>query len=218
MNGTKLGMEKGSLRLSAYGGQEDIYTGGFQPTPWPEFTGPMVTDGLVGFRLQDIPVPAKGSDLLVLVRYKGQPLKTLPANRPRETGISLTNSKTKAPIGKMTAYLPSDGFDAGFFFSTVAGGNKDLDFVFRGTEPVWIESIQVFAHPDVMIREFEKGLVLVNPSDHPYTFDLEKLTPGKRYRRLRGSSQQDPKTNDGSPVEGTLTLEPRDGLFLIRDM
>ena len=65
-----------------------------------------------------------------------------------------------------------------------------------------------------MIGEFDNGLVLVNPSDHPYTFDLEKLTAGKRYRRLRGSPQQDPQINNGAAVEGPVPLGPRDGLFL----
>ena len=67
-----------------------------------------------------------------------------------------------------------------------------------------------------MYREFERGLVLANPSPRPYTFDLATLFPGRSFRRIQGSPRQDPATNNGAPVAGTLTLGPKDALFLVR--
>ena len=58
--------------------------------------------------------------------------------------------------------------------------------------------------------------MLANPSDSSYEFDLSTISPGIRYRRLRGSLQQDPTTNNGKPVGDTVTLAARDGLFLVR--
>ena len=67
-----------------------------------------------------------------------------------------------------------------------------------------------------MYREFEHGLVLANPSDHPYEFDLAELFPGESFTRIQGSANQDRETNDGSPVDGKVRLQARDGLFLAR--
>jgi acyl-CoA reductase-like NAD-dependent aldehyde dehydrogenase len=64
---------------------------------------------------------------------------------------------------------------------------------------------------DLLIEETGKPI-----DNAEYDFDLRKIAPGVRYRRLRGSSQQDPTTNNGRPVGDTVTLAPRDGLFLVR--
>jgi hypothetical protein len=57
-------------------------------------------------------------------------------------------------------------------------------------------------------RDFQNGVVLVNPTDRSRTVTLE---PG--LRRLAG--RQDPAVNDGSAV-GRLTLRSRDGIVLRR--
>lgn len=107
-------------------------------------------------------------------------------------------------------------FTSGFTFNAVKSPRVDLEFEFDGGEPVWITRLTAHAHADAMVREFERGAILANPSPRPYVFDLAKLFPGKTFRRLRGSSRQDPKTNDGRPVTGPLTLGPQDALFLVR--
>lgn len=43
---------------------------------------------------------------------------------------------------------------------------------------------------------------------------LSRLFPGRKLRRLHGSPEQDPTTNDGSPAPAKLTLQPKEGLFL----
>jgi hypothetical protein len=68
-----------------------------------------------------------------------------------------------------------------------------------------------------MYREFERGLVVANPSPRPYAFNLEKLFPGKTFRRLKGSSLQDRAANNGAAVRGVLELGPKDALFLIKN-
>ncbi len=61
------------------------------------------------------------------------------------------------------------------------------------------------------------GVVLANPAPHDYEFNLATLFPNAKLRRLRGSAQQDPETNDGSPVSGKLTLGAKEGLFLVKE-
>ena len=91
-----------------------------------------------------------------------------------------------------------------------------LRFEVEGAGPIWLSKITTHAHADATYRLFENGLVLANPSDAPYEFDLRQTAPGVRYRRLRGSSQQDPVTNNGQLVGDTVTLAACDSLFLVR--
>jgi hypothetical protein len=65
-----------------------------------------------------------------------------------------------------------------------------------------------------MYREYERGVVLVNPGPRPYRFPLARLFPGRNYRRLKG--RQDPAVNSGAPVGAEVELGPRDALFLTR--
>jgi hypothetical protein len=120
------------------------------------------------------------------------------------------------PVRTMT-WLGDRPFTSGFYFRDVRSETVDLEWVVEGPEPISIESIRVHAHADAIYREFEHGLVLANPSPRPYQFDLAGLVPGARFRRLQGSPEQDPAANDGTPVGPTLTLRPKEGLFLVRE-
>ncbi len=120
------------------------------------------------------------------------------------------------PVRYMS-WLNDREFESGYYFREVKSKSIDLEWVIEGTEPVWITSVTAHQHPDAIYRRFEHGLVLANPSPRPYVFELSKLFPARAFRRLRGSSRQDPQTNDGSPVEGKLVLQPREGLFLVDD-
>ena len=57
-------------------------------------------------------------------------------------------------------------------------------------------------------RDFEGGVVLVNPGSSPTEVDL-----GGTYRKIQGT--QDPAINDGSLVT-KVTIGPKDGLILLR--
>ena len=63
---------------------------------------------------------------------------------------------------------------------------------------------------EVWRRDFQNGVVLVNPTGSKKTVKLE---PG--LRRLAGN--QDPAVNDGSAV-GQVTLGPKDGIVLLRQL
>jgi hypothetical protein len=120
------------------------------------------------------------------------------------------------PVRFMT-WVNDKDFTSGFYFSDIRSSQVDLEFIMESAEPVWLKELAAYAHPDAMYREFERGLVVANPSPRPYTFDLERLFPGKRFRRLKGTANQDTQTNDGSAVGSRLTLEPKDALFLVRE-
>ncbi|MFW5692822.1 MAG: hypothetical protein ACOCWL_01265 [Thermoguttaceae bacterium] len=117
---------------------------------------------------------------------------------------------------RFMTWVDPETFTSAFYFGDVRSPAIDLRMTIEGTEPAWIESITVHRAPDTLYRRFENGLVLLNPALHPVTFDLEAIAPGESFRRLRGSSRQDPTTNNGRPVGRYVTLGPKDGLFLVR--
>lgn len=122
----------------------------------------------------------------------------------------------QTPPVHFSTWMNEKDFPAGFYFKDIRSPQVDLEFVVESSEPVWLSRITAHGHPDVMLREFEHGLVLANPSLRPCTFDLAKLFPGQAFRRLKGTPQQDAKTNNGQLVEARITLGAQDALFLVR--
>lgn len=154
-----------------------------------------------------------GEDLTVNFTARAAPWTGYPVEVARR--MTVTVSTDANPKGNAT-FVNTRPFSPRLYFRNVQGPKVGLRFEVEGAEPIWLSKITTHAHPDATYRLFENGLVLANPSDASYEFDLRKIAPGFRYRRLRGSSQQDPATNNGQPVGDTVTLAPRDGLFLVK--
>jgi hypothetical protein len=179
-------------------------------------------DSEIRFELGD--VPCDGSELTVIVTARGEPLQGYPPEYPRlmvagvQKGLPLPGPEDRifSEPNRFASYVNQKEFTSGFFFSNLDQGRVDLEFSIEGPEPIWITKLEAYCHPDAMYREFEDGLVLASPSHHPYEFDLAELFPGQKFRRLQGSPQQDPETNDGSQVGDTVELQGKDGLFLVR--
>ena len=113
-------------------------------------------------------------------------------------------------------WLNNRPFDSVFYFRDIRSSTIRLTIRIEGPEPVTLDRLEVYAAPDAMVRVFEHGLVLANPSLAPYTFDLETLSPGRRYQRLTATSRQDTTTNSGAPVQSPVQLGALDALFLRR--
>jgi len=133
-----------------------------------------------------------------------------------DVAVLAPNEDVPTPPVRYMTWLNNREFTSGFYFSDVRSKQVDLEWRVEGSEPIWISSIRAHAHADAIYREFEHGLVLANPSPRPYRFDLERLFAGCEFRRLRGSAEQDPAANNGAAVGGTLTLGPKEGLFLVK--
>jgi len=129
------------------------------------------------------------------------------------TGPAGREAVTEA-VRHMT-WAGGEAFTSHFYFSSVRSETVDLAIEVEGAAPVWIEEASAHGAADAMVRVFEKGIVLANPSPRNQVFDLERLAPGRRLRRLRASPHQDPETNTGEAVGRTVTLGPKDGLFLV---
>jgi hypothetical protein len=152
-----------------------------------------------------------GPDLFLQFVIRAGTMRGYPSDVPRLMRVKLHGSRDR---GFMT-WAGKENFTAGFYFKDIKNSNVDLEFSTEGEEPLWISNITAHAQPDVMFRTFENGVVLANPALHPYTFDLTRLFPDKSFRRLRGSSRQDPITNNGTKVGSELTLPAQDAVFLV---
>lgn len=168
----------------------------------------------IRFRLSD--VPCKGPDLVVLLTARGQCRQNCRPEAARLMKVAAVSEGR--PVGRsdgVMAFINDKSFESSYYFCNLEADKIDLEFTVEGIEPVWIEQIAVYAHPDAMYREFENGIVLANPSPRPYTFDLTELFQRRRFRRLQGSQRQDPVVNNGSVVGNRVKLGGKDGLFLI---
>ena len=212
----------------------DLLGGGGAPIAadiLPRFTGGAVqfelSDGVlkvspvdmktseIRFRLNGI--RCSGADLLVSVTARGDAMRGYPAEAARLMYVgACTSGGQVEKNNRFMTWVNGDAFDSSFYFSNIDSPEVDLEFTVEGSEPVLICGIKAYAHPDVIYREFQNGLVLANPASRPYGFDLAALFPGQTFRRLRGSPTQDTICNDGSIVGGRLQLGPKEGLFLVR--
>jgi hypothetical protein len=157
-----------------------------------------------------ITLPANNVDLVVAFTAHAAPSHGNAAEIARMAQVSFGASQPSA------LWINQNAFKYYHSRSDARGEQVEWHFEIEGGEPLWIDNLAAYAYPDAMYREFENGLVIANPSLHPFAFDLPRLLPNKAWRRLRGSPLQDPKTNDGTIISGAVTLAARDALFLRR--
>lgn len=121
-----------------------------------------------------------------------------------------------APGMSAMTWMNERPFTSTFYFRELRAAKVNLSFEVEGPEPVTLQAISAHLQGDAVYRVFENGIVLANPSLKPYTFDLAALSPGRKYRRLQASPNQDLAANNGAAVGDTITLGERDALFLVR--
>jgi hypothetical protein len=176
-------------------------------------TSPIVSNGNLIYTQS---LHCAGSDLLVVVRASADPLTGYPESYARLMRATVSGQSYSSYLLEPMSWVGSNEFESTFYFRGLADSNVSFALEIEGTNAVTIHSMSAYDAPDVMVRVFENGLILANPSQTSYTFDLDVLTPGRTYRRLNASSEQDATANNGTAVGGQVTLGGVDGLFLIR--
>ncbi|SED49913.1 hypothetical protein [Ruania alba] len=166
------------------------------------------------FVIPEVEVP--GGDLVLAMTVSGENLDSYSPDIGRLLKVAVTPAGSLDTDDVLLTYIDSTPRQATLYFQNIAAGSIDLRFLAEGPGSVTLHNLRLHAGPDVMIREFEHGLVLANPSGAPHTFDLSALFPDHAFRRLQGTPEQDPNTNDGSPVGANVTLAALDGLALRR--
>ncbi|ABK17346.1 hypothetical protein [Syntrophobacter fumaroxidans] len=161
------------------------------------------------------PVSVPGPDLVLVFDAYAEPLGEFPVTLPRIVTVTVKMSNgSKLPILKVP--VDRSWNHLVLSFRPLPSGSSTFCISAEGTERLRLRRIKAVAFPDLMYREFEGGAVFANPSDAPATFDLGALCPTGSFRRLSGSPDQDPATNDGNPLGSTLTLPALDALVTVR--
>jgi hypothetical protein len=128
------------------------------------------------------------------------------------------------------AYMGTPGFTPQFGYFRRAGngrGKIDLTFIFQDQGKCRLRNLSLHNSPMAIIREFEKGVVLVNASEETVTFDLPRLIPdlkGARLQRIKADPEDYVKSpvtevmisyNDGRREDAAhVEVPPLNGLFL----
>lgn len=179
----------------------------------------------IRFTLKNLEVPSK--EFTLAIKAHCEPMKAYYPELARIVTVRPVDKEDQSLLNsyewwwsfkdRRFGYINNKAFHNFFFFHEVPATNIDVEVVIESTEPVYIESLQFFAAPDAMYRQFENGLILTNPGLYDYTFDLNKLSPGKHYRRIQATEYQDKETNNGQKVGSKLTLGTHDALFLVKE-
>jgi hypothetical protein len=124
------------------------------------------------FVLRDLPID--GPDLVVTMVAWGEPWGEYPADIPRRAWVKVAGTDQE-----FWTFIGPHPFESVFYFKDLTTSSVDLEVRLENKSPIYISNLRAYAHPDVIYREFENGIVLANPSSGPYTFDLASLTNGE---------------------------------------
>jgi len=129
-----------------------------------------------------------------------------------------------------TAYMGTAGFTPQYAYFRRAGEGRgviDLAFTFEDQGACKVRNLTIHNAPLAMAREFQNGVVLVNPSQETVVFDLDRLIPtlrGVRLRRIKADPEayrNSPEIvemlsyNDGRPeTTQRVEVQPLNALFL----
>jgi len=157
-------------------------------------------------------VKTNGPDLVIVLTARAVPMEKYPKEIGRAVHLGVAGSDQK-----FMSWMNEKDFTSTFYFRGISKPTVDLELSVEGSEPFSITSLNGYAYPDAMYRAFDRGVVIANPSEHAFTFDMERIAGSQQLRRLRGSATQDPKSNSGERVGRVLALPAKDALFLVKE-
>lgn len=158
-------------------------------------------------------------DIVVAMTATAAPLPDHGSDYYRMLAVAIVPAGAAPDTRKAVPASPAGGapFQGFYYQRNAPAGAIDVVIVAEGAPAIAVGAVSVHAAPDCVLREYERGAILANPSPAPQAFALAPLLPGRSFRRLQATAGQDAKTNDGSPVAGTVIVPPKDALFLIRE-
>jgi hypothetical protein len=165
-------------------------------------------------------IEVAGKDLFISLRLRAEPLEGFPASVPRQVEVwAVPSGEAPKQLNKEFSWAGGEPFEATLYYQDVGPGTVHLKSVVEGGQRVFFEKITAHSAADGRYREYEGGIVFANPSTREYTFNVgvlfkELLDSGVMIRRIEGTANQDPLTNDGSEVGEQLTLSAKNALFV----
>ncbi len=161
------------------------------------------------------PVVVKSGDLVAYFDVWADPHPGYPA---RQIGVLLPERRhPERSRARVTTWADGVPFRAMAFWRDPGPTSVRLQFVIdhaEGSEAFYLQNLELHNAVPALVRRFEGGAVLANPSLNEYVFHLAPLLPGMRLRTLVGSSNQDPANNTGQSMVGGIIMPGLNALFL----
>jgi len=150
--------------------------------------------------------------------------------------IKLPNINVEVETGPVRATISNiDYLPIGYFMRGVKAGSKvSFSLRFENGGDIRVKNLSVHSATDTLACEFEKGVVLVNPSLNSVSLNLKEIFPHREgYSKLKASEvdrgkvpskyisqyEQAMALNDGQPLSNpeSVTVLERNALFLLAE-
>jgi hypothetical protein len=133
------------------------------------------------------------------------------ASAPRRIGVVLVPAAGGSAYAARLVDVDSQWKRYQVVFDPLVSANARVQLQFGDVAgDVWVDDVHFQEGASSLFRrDFQNGIVLVNPANTPMTAPLERP-----YRKILGSVS--PEVNDGSTVT-SVTIGPSDALFLLGD-
>jgi hypothetical protein len=177
-----------------------------------------ISDGRITFRITDIDLSSvTNREITLLADMLSEKSGILPPAMQRQfevraldmEGNILEEHNMFAGNG---SYMPN----IIYFHSLGTGDTVQIEFDFEGCGYICLSNTGLYAAAPVLLREFDNGLVVANPSNYEVSLSLNA-----GYRHLTAQADAwkadyDQTVNDGALVTNPVVISARDGLFLLK--
>ena len=164
-------------------------------------------------------VETSGEDITISFQIRAtEGLTGLPPSIPRVVWLEAeglpvyeTNKRDNEMYNNMFAYFDTGEYThVTFYYRNVAGRKLNFRIKVEGNGEFRIKDFKIYDKPSLIVREFENGVVLCNPSFKARQFDLKTLFGDRKLYRLKGNTSPNTGTAAGSSIE----VPAVDALFL----
>ncbi len=137
---------------------------------------------------------------------------------PRIVKIEILGGSSYAnDAEEILGFINSESFKECTYYVRDLGSNLvDIKITYESGNGGDFTDFKLSQSAQALAREYDNGVILVNPSINDFEFNLSALFPNKTFKRLTASSGQDSFVNNGNDVDSLVTVPPLDGLFLVK--
>lgn len=161
-------------------------------------------------------IDSKSTDIVVSMECRVKNAKDeIPMRITARCGSSVRFDPDPLSPEGLQSWVAKDWFPSRFYFSKIAGEASEVLLRFEDLAQLEIRNLAIREGGEHLVRAYEHGLVIANPTPYPWKVDLNNLYPGQKWKRLKGT--QDVDANSGKRVEGVVELKGLDALFLHRE-
>jgi hypothetical protein len=177
-----------------------------------------VSDGRITFRIKDIDLSSvTNREITLMADMLSEKSGILPPAMQRQFEVRALDMEGRIleehnMFAGNGSYMPN----IIFFNHLGTGDTVQIEFDFEGCGYVCLRNTGLYNAAPVLVREFDNGLVVANPSDYEVPLSLNA-----EYRHLTAQPDAwkvdyDQTVNNGALVTNPVVISARDGLFLLK--